>query len=201
MRRLWARLDRETRHHHADADRFWFALVDGNRVPTESDYINCLVRAYGFEGPLEAALAYTSKLEQLVDMNRRYRAGLIAQDLLMLGLSAPQIARLPQAMIAPFARVGEALGWLYVRERATIAHAKVHRELVQRVSGLRDATAYLSAYEGNLDKRIDDLALVIEDVSQSPVIEDRIVSAANEAFRTLLNWCEVERSVPMRTAS
>src|SRR4051812_2071384 len=179
------RLNLETQMHHAAADRAWTELVAGDRIPTEHDYMHCLVRTYGFEAPLEAALAYTPHFESLVDMTGRYRSGQIAQDLLELGLEASQVSDVPQCMLAPFSSIAEALGWLYVHERATLCHEAVRRELVQRAPKLARATSYLGAYKGIVNMRIEDLGRVIEQYTRTPLIEDRIVAAAQAGFRAL----------------
>lgn len=184
------RLNLETRAVHAAADRIWLRLVSDEPEVTEHDYIKALVRVYGFEAPLEAALAYTPQFQMLVDMVGRYRSGLIAQDLLTLGLSPAQVAAIPQCMIAPFAGVGEALGWLYVHERATLCHDRVRRHLVSRQPSLAKATSYLQAYAGAVTVRFDDLGRMIGQYARTPPIEHRIVSAAHDALRTWLAWLD-----------
>ena len=119
------RLNLETRSFHSAADEGWLALL--SRDVTRSDYLRQLVTVYGFEGPLEAAFAYTPNLKLFVDLRQRSRAGLIAKDLLALGLRANAIATIPQCLLAPFSGPVEALGWMYVAERATIAAIEARR--------------------------------------------------------------------------
>ena len=83
------RLDLETRSYHAAADRWWSRLLAPGI--TKWQYIHCLVRAYGFDAPVEASLAYTPRLRSVCDLRRHFRSGLIAQDLLELGLSAAEL--------------------------------------------------------------------------------------------------------------
>ena len=129
------RLDLETRPHHAAADAAWRELLVDD--VSEADYAAQLARVYGFEGPLEAAFAYTPGLVRVIDVRRRQRAGLIAQDLLALDVEPAQIANLPGLALAPFATIPEALGWMYVVERATPrcpcrGNAGRHRTLSRR---------------------------------------------------------------------
>lgn len=184
------RLNLETRAVHAAADRVWLRLVSDEPEVTEQDYARALVRVYGFEAPLEAALAYTPQFQTLVDMVGRYRSGLIARDLLTLGLTPAQVAAIPQCMIAPFSGVGEALGWLYVHQRATLCHDRVRRHLVSRLPTLAKATSYLQAYAGAVTVRFDDLGRIIDQYARSPAIEHRIVSAAHDALRAWLSWLD-----------
>src|SRR5690348_7828038 len=112
---LLTRLDMETRSYHADADGVWLDVLAG--TVTVERYRELLARVYGFEAPLEAALAYTPHLPTLIDLRRRMRSGLLAQDLLALGMKPAQLAMVQQCMIAPFRGAAEALGWLYVHAR------------------------------------------------------------------------------------
>jgi heme oxygenase len=83
-------LNLATREHHVAADAPWLELL----VPTVTrrQYIEHLIKVYGFEAPLEAALRYTPGLSALVDLRSRLRSGLIVQDLMRLGLSAGRSA-------------------------------------------------------------------------------------------------------------
>jgi heme oxygenase len=186
--RLLVRLNLETRSFHAEADRPWLDLVAGDHVPTRHEYMQRLVRTYGFDSPLEAALRYTKSFDHLVDMTGRYRAGFIAQDLLALGLDPVQVANVPQLMLAPFPNVAEALGWLYVHERATLAYETVRRELCERLPELQYSCAYLSAYDGAVGARFDDLGLQLERLSRSKAVGDAVVNAAQDAFRRVIEW-------------
>ncbi len=189
MRQLGSlvRLDLETRGEHRSADEPWLTLCSQD-APCEQDYVRVLARTYGFEAPLEAALAYTPHFEALVDMTGRYRSGLIAQDLLALGLSAGELAGVSQCMIAPFASVAEAVGWLYVHERATLCHEQVRAMLLARTPGLKAATAYLTASAGTAVERFEALADAIHRIARTSLIEDRVISGARVAFRTLRGW-------------
>src|SRR5688572_13373528 len=119
------RLDMETRAHHAEVDSYWLDLMAAG--VTREQYRAQLMRLYGFEAPLESALAYTPQLV-IADRRERMRSGLIAQDLLALGITPSKITALPQCSnIAPFADPGEALGWKYVMERPTQMHGAIKR--------------------------------------------------------------------------
>ena len=182
------RLNVETRCFHAAADAPWLDLVAPGRTVTQLDYVAQLVLAYGFDAPLEAALAYTPHLEAFVDLHPRFRCGLLAQDLLALGLSPGQVAALRQCMIAPFASVAEALGWLYVHERSTLLHEGVACELESQHPVLVRATSALRAHEGRVGGLWDDFGQALDRVARTSHIEDRVVAAALDAFRTLRVW-------------
>lgn len=196
-----SRIDVETRAFHAEADAAWLRLVAPGHTPSRFDYIEQLVASYGFDAPLEAALAYTPQLEGFIDVAPRFRSGLLAQDLLAIGLSPSAIAGLRQCMIAPFANVAEACGWLYVHQRATLLYDAVRIELIDRLPEVAEATSALQVNEGWIGIMWDDMGEIIDDIACSQAVEDRIVRAALEAFRTTLSWYHrplpVERGAPL----
>jgi heme oxygenase len=180
-------LDRETRGEHARADDGWLRLC--RYGVTTTDYIDQLIITYGFESPLESAIAYTPGMPKLLDLRARARAGFIAQDLLALGLSPSAISRLPQCALAPFASAVEALGWLYVVERATHHHEVVRRHLARQLPDVADACAYLSCAGGNAVVRWAQFGAVVESAVTSAQLP-ALIAAANTGFRTYAQWCE-----------
>ena len=74
----------------ADADLDFLFAPDA--IPAH--YLLFLMRAYGFEAPLESALVGTPNLEIQLDLKARAKAGLIATDLLALGVRASEITDL-----------------------------------------------------------------------------------------------------------
>jgi heme oxygenase len=177
------RLNVETRCFHAIADAPWLELVAPGHRPTRLQYLQQLVTAYGFDAALEAALAYTPHLDGFIDLHRRFRSGLIAADLIALGVRPGEVAELRQCMIAPFASVSEAFGWLYVHERATLLFRGVCAELATRLPDVAHATSALCRHQ-----QLDSFGEALDRVARTTVIEDRVVSAALDAFRTLQVW-------------
>ena len=181
------RLNLETRAFHASADEGWLSLLGADA--SRWDYVRQLIATYGFEAPVEAALAYTPGLKQAIDLRGRSRAGLLAQDLLALGLSASELARLPQCFpIAPFSGVVEALGWLYVAERATLLHDSIRRAIAKRIPDVAHACSYLSAYEGVANARWLELGHVLDRAAPDARATNELVTAACAGFRCLLAW-------------
>ena len=181
-------LNVETCAHHGVVDAFWLAPMT-----SQADYMQRLVRAYGFEAPLEAAIAYTPNLGDVLDLAPRFRAGLIAQDLMTLGLEPWQVSAIPQHMVAPFATAGEAIGWLYVHQRATLAHDAARREVLSRLPRLAPATSYLGAYAGTAGVHWDDFGMSLDRVAATVEAPQRIVSAAQEALRAAMKWFATPR--------
>lgn len=185
LSRTLIQLNLATREFHTPADAGWLAL----RSPTvnKAQYIEQLVKVYGFEAPLEAALRYTPGVTALVDLRPRMRAGLIVQDLVRLGMTPGRIAGLPQRFLS-FGSVAEALGWLYVAERATLIHGSIRRYLAVRIPEAAHATAYLSAYDGVAAQRWSDFGTALETVADSPEQRRELLRAAGEGFAALCTW-------------
>lgn len=188
---MLTRLNLETRGLHRDADAIWVDLLTGE--VTLDQYVAALTVAYGFEGPVESAVALTPGVTALVPLRQRARSGYIVQDLLTLGLSPSRIARLPQCgQIVPFRDLAEALGWLYVVERATLLHDMVRRHVKQCLSGM-DAFSYLSAYDGVAGLRWQELGQALDAASGNDVdAQDQIVASSRDAFATQRIWVEAE---------
>lgn len=179
-------LDMETRDHHADVDRYWLDLMASG--VTREQYRAHLVRVYGFEAPLESALAYTPHLV-IADRRERTRSGLIAQDLLALGTTPHRIAALPQCPnIGPFSDPPEALGWKYVIERPTQLHSAIKRNVVSRLADIAHACSYLSAHDGIAAARWQQFGLLLDDVAKRPDGKERLIGAAKQAFTAMTGW-------------
>jgi heme oxygenase len=195
-----ARLNIETSAHHAAADVTWRSLLEAAE-PTRIEYARRLVATYGFEAPLEAALAYTPGLRAAIDVRARFRAGLVAQDLLVLGLTPSEVAQLPECFpMAPFGSVIEALGWMYVVERSTLLHADVRQHLVSCLPEIARATSYLDAYRDVAGARWLELGHALDEVARGDRERDALVAAAHAGFRCLTAWNRTEHDVVARRA-
>jgi heme oxygenase (biliverdin-IX-beta and delta-forming) len=186
------RLNMETRRDHSLADAPWLELMDLD--VTRARYLEHLVAIYGFEAPVEAGLALTPRLHALLQLRHRSRSGLIVQDLLALGMSPSKIARLPQCSVTvPFRDPSEALGWMYVVERATLLHDAVRRYLEGRLPAGTGAFEYLSAYNGVAGLRWQELGCVLDEVAATPQEAEHMVTATRSAFRCLREWFAGDR--------
>lgn len=184
---LLLQLNRATRRWHTRADEPWLQLLRPD--VTTSDYVGQLVRMYGFEAPLEGACHYTPTLASSIESRHLRRAGLLAQDLLALGLTPSELAAVPQCVsITPFKEIAEALGWLYVVERSTLLHEQIRRHLVKRLPDAGRACAYLSMFHGphsghwrRFEQTLDRFAL------RAP----QVIDAAHVAFECMTRWFHV----------
>lgn len=184
---LLTRLGVQTRQVHAAVDAPWLDLL--RPTVTSAEYLSVLVKTYGFVGPFEAACRYTPDVEHVLGLVQHTRAGLIAQDLLALGLSPAQLSRVPQChAITPFGGVPEALGWLYVIERSMLVHDGIRRHLARHVPGVERAMAYLTYYEGRVADDWAQFGRLLDRVAERPDVEREIVLAAHAGFDALAAW-------------
>jgi heme oxygenase len=187
--RMLARLDMDTRPYHADIDASWRALTGPDLTRTR--LVDHLMRVYGFEGPVEAAAAYTPKLQPVLDLRRRSRSGYLAQDLVNLGVSPSQLTQVSQCLIAPFAEPAEALGWLYVVERSSALHDSVKRHVEARLPQSANGCSYLSFHARDASERWNALARVLDLAACDSRSADLIARSAHDGFRCALHWFRV----------
>ncbi|HEY0191894.1 MAG TPA: biliverdin-producing heme oxygenase [Kofleriaceae bacterium] len=185
MSRTLIQLNLATRPHHAEADQHWLDLMAPS--VNRERYEALLVLVYGFEAPLDSAFRYTPGLSSLVELRGRTRTGLLAQDLMRLGLTASQIAQLPQRFTT-FSSAAEALGWMYVFERATLVHGSTRRHLLQRMPDLTCATSYLEAYDSITSLRWGELGSALDAVATTPSVTRQLIRAATDGFRAMRDW-------------
>lgn len=178
------RLALETGGQHAIADEDRLKVMDAK---TRAEYRAYLVRIYGFEAPVEEAIAKVADLEPEL-VQERQKIGRLHADLVALGLTPEVIGWLPAFPAASInvRSPAQAIGWLYVLERATMLAGLVRRHIT-RTLGDATATAYLSADGGLPGTRFRALgeALCRHARRASP---KAIISAANEAFRAQRQW-------------
>jgi heme oxygenase len=188
------RLHEETKRYHADADVDLDLLFRTDC--STSHYLAFLLRAYGFEAPLESALALTPNLELMIDLAERRKTHYLVKDLLALGLDPAELDAIPQCFAIPhFRGAAEALGWMYVVERPTLAHAVIRRHLLTVLPReMSRASEYLQSYAGVVGRRWRDFGTLLDDIARQPTIADRIVTAASEAYRTQRRWLETEQA-------
>jgi heme oxygenase len=182
---MLARLDAATREYHRAVDEHWLDLMASG--VTKDRYKQHLIKVYGFEAPLESALAYTPNLV-VADRMDRTRSGLIAQDLLALGVSPAKVTALPHCKVGTFADPAEALGWKYVIERPTQLHASIKKNLIAQLEESANACAYLSAYGNSAAARWQQLGALLDEVSTRPNAGDRITTSAQAAFAQMVSW-------------
>lgn len=186
--RMLARLNLETRNHHADADGDVDTYLFKSGVRVE-DYRAFLCRIYGFIVPLEAALMNAPSLEEAIDVRLRIKSALLVHDLLALGMTVDEVNALPQAAAPTFRGPAAALGWMYVLERPLLSAAVIRGHLATFLpTEMALASAYLLCYAGQVGAQWRELGEAMDRVAYAQAVADLMVSGANDAFRALSRW-------------
>ena len=186
---VMARLDQETRERHATADGDRLALLAGEVTPGR--YCAFLLRVFGFEAQVDAALYLTHGLADAIDLRSRVDLRRLKADL--FAIDVPNLATAPRcAHVGRFHDPLEALGWVYVVER----NARLHRVLRRHLEAvlpeqLGIAGSYLATSERAVAARRREIGEWLDVAGHTPERVDRIIVAAHAAFRSQHQWfCE-----------
>jgi heme oxygenase len=180
---MLTRLKRNAQSEHvaANIDRLSLLHLEAN----PASYRDYLLKIYGFEAPVEHALARTPGLDAVVDLAARSHLRLLRADLADLGVT--EVSTVPLCRGVPrFATVGEALGWMYVVEHNATLHGQVRRHLHKRVGPQRDS--YLLAGERDGATRVQELGALLDRFAREPDTARHVVEAVKSAFRRQRQW-------------
>lgn len=192
---MLARLKRNAQSEHvaANIDR----LSPLHLPPSADAYRDYLVRIFGFEAPVEAAVAATPGVAELLNLEGRSHVRHLKADLVMLGVT--NVEELPMCRAVPrFVSATEALGWLYVVEHNATLHAQVRRHIDKRLPTV--ASTYLAAGEQQGPARVQELAAVLDRFAREPQAARQVVEAVKLAFRRQRQWFAVQDIRPTRAA-
>lgn len=178
------RLLAESRMHQSVADADGLELVAGQ--PGEARYLSYLLKRYGFEAPLESALAVTPGISDVIDVQRCTKSMFLVRDLCALGVPLARVLEIPHAHVTAFHDVRTALGWLYVSERSAATHHIVVRELVRRAPGLARSTQCFAEYDGLAGREA--LGRALDAIAVTAADERAIVDAMLHAFDHQHRW-------------
>ncbi|HEV7559051.1 MAG TPA: hypothetical protein VGO00_26440 [Kofleriaceae bacterium] len=178
------RLDARTRGASKISDIRWWTLT---ATASQDRYRSHLIDVYGFEAAVEAAILYSPDFATVVDRRPHPRSGLVAADLLTLGLTPVEITNLPQYAITPFAGPATALGWWYVLDRSTRLFADWHARLAVQMPSC-DAFAYLGMHRRNPVEEWDELCALVDRAVTSLEMEADVVAAAADALDSERAW-------------
>ena len=167
-------------HAVADAD-----LIQACR--SIAGYRDSLVRCYGFELGVERALAATPGLEVAIDLELRSRVPALIADLEILGLDRAAIDFAPMWAGRPwFTEAVEALGWVFVLDRRTVAPGIAARELARDMPRLTKAMSYFARVVSR--PTWAQLVTALERVEADPRASIRLLDAASDGFRARRAW-------------
>lgn len=176
------RLRLETRPFHdgVEANDFNQALTAGTVTAAQTAHF--LARMYGFVQPYETALRQqAAAFGPEWQLEQRYRAPLILDDLARLGHAAEPVG---QPAMPPLNTRAQLLGAMYVLEGSTLGGQVIARQLAATGIDGRSFFASRSERTGPLWKQFGQLleaAATTEDA-------DAIVASAILTFQTLAAW-------------
>ncbi len=183
---MLAKLKRETQYLLvvANNDR----LHPVTAMPSVEGYRGYLSRIYGFEAPVEAALARTPEIGELLALRDRSWLRLLRSDLAALGI--PDSSSLATCAAVPvFATPIEAMGWLYTIEHGTIVHGQVHRHLERHLlHPLAHAGSYLATTARDAGARLARLGSALDWLARDPASAQPLIDAAAAALRCQHRW-------------
>lgn len=183
-------LKQQTQPFHAALER---QLRIETRCHSRAAYQAVLACFYGFYLPVEARLARVPGLESFgLDLDRRWKAPLLAADLATLGLSSVQLAALPRCAALPMLPTAAAgLGCLYVLEGATLGGQVIARQVAPRLAFAdgRGCT-FFSSYGREVGPMWRAFGAVLTASVTSAQGTDEAVAAAGATFAALQHWIE-----------
>ena len=182
--RVLERLDARTRGSSKFSDIRWWTLT---ATASLDSYRNHLIDVYGFEAAVEAAIAYSPGFAELVDRRPSSRSGLVATDLLTLGLTPAEIANLPQYAITPFSGPAVALGWWYVLDKSTRLFGEWQARLAMQMPAC-EAFAYLRLHRHNAADDWNELGAILDRIVTTVEMEVDVGTAAVDALDRERAW-------------
>lgn len=178
---MFLRLGLETQAHQSVADADRLALME---VVSPEAYRAHLARVFGFEAPVEMALASAGD-PALV--RARVKSHWLRRDLEALGMTPTELDVLPRCAVKLTSPL-QALGWLFVVERQTLLAGLIRRQLEHRF-GHELPVSYLAAYGDTPGARFRALGEALDEHgAKEPLNPTLIVAAATEAFRCQHQW-------------
>lgn len=203
---MLARLRRETRAEHEAIERRVPSIDPAGPGLTIETYYSFLARAWGFYGPIEAAIERRLGGRWFgLDVRRRRKVALLARDLSVLGLPAAEVRALPRCAAIPMLDgEAEAAGGLYVLEGATLGGRILARQVATRLGIDREGGGlFLDGY--GLDTadmwRSFGAALTQFAAAGARELSDRVVRGARDTFTCYDAWLAAPRRLPVEGSS
>jgi heme oxygenase (biliverdin-IX-beta and delta-forming) len=187
------RLKCETRPYHEQIEHVMDLPAC---LHSREEYRAVLARLYGLYAPVELALGDVAGLSTIVDdLSGRWKAALLARDLLALGLSTVELRDLPRCADLPaLPDIAHALGCLYVFEGATLGGQLIARQIAGSLGvSTEHGGAFFSSYGSQTGPMWRRFGAAVTAYATTPNHEAAMVAAAQELFRIFTRWLAEER--------
>jgi heme oxygenase len=193
-----ARLALETGRTHIRIEE---ALIGPLDFPSTAGYRRFLCLLYGFQAPLETALAVTPEVDTDFVISRA-KAGRIASDLLSLGLTRHEHHLLARRQtIGPFENAAQAYGWMYATERLMLQveamRFRIESEMPVVISL---ANQFLYTCANNAELRWRQFGMLLDRVVARKQHDiEEIVASARVSVESLYGW--LTQHMPQQAAT
>ncbi len=182
-----------TRESHATFEAM-LPLLD--TTLTKDAYGQLLAQFLGFYGPLEAAMAGVGPQALRAEVLRRSKLRWLVQDLLALGRSQEEIARLPRCRDLPdLLHSHQVLGALYVVEGATLGGILITRRVKQALGEEAErCSRFFQSYGADVRPMWDACLELLTRAASGPEPERQMIQAARDTFHCFEQWLRHGRS-------
>jgi heme oxygenase len=156
-------------------------------IRAPQDYTNILAAFYGFIYPVEVLIHSQVDTTELNDINERYKAPFIMDDLRSLNYDMTLLCEsndLPQIQ-----NVEQAFGALYVLEGSTLGGKIIANMLLKKEIGLQNDLRYFTAYGKETGPKWMQFQKRLNEFTHENQIQT-IITAANETFLKFKIWIQ-----------
>lgn len=180
------RLKNETESHHRRVEKR-FQILDPQLTLTR--YREWLVRLYGYYDPLEC-LVEPWCAEIAIDWPERRKTPLLAQDLLRLGMTQPQLDALPRCEKLPVIdTIANVFGALYVFEGSTLGGRFIAHHLATHLHlNTTNGASFFLPYGDDPKPRWHAFQKRLLDIASSDDITENIIATAAKTFDSFEAW-------------
>jgi heme oxygenase (biliverdin-IX-beta and delta-forming) len=183
----------------ADHERIEAILPLARPGIDRASYRALLAALYGFHSPLERELGRVDGLRALgLDCRLRRRSHLLRRDLLSLGMTLPDVARLPRCTDLPSVRpLAAALGCLYVVEGSTLGGQVLAGRAREALGvGLGDGASFFHGYGPATGAMWSAFVAALAALPPDEAAERAAVSAAVATFGAIERWLRARGAAP-----
>lgn len=182
---LFERLKLETRSWHYQIEHDLDLLRPDL---TRAEYVNLLIRFYGFYQPWETIIERRVRHTMPALLERSHKASLLRDDLHSLGLTGEHVRNAALCPDLPALHSqSEILGSFYVIEGATLGGQVLERHLKPKLHLDQGGCRFLAGYRGDTGKMWKDFQNLVESYSRMNDY-DGIVTSALDTFASMHRW-------------
>jgi heme oxygenase len=161
-------------------------------VRTTEAYVNLLKLFYGYYKPLEDAIEKHCNFKELHSPNGRRKAELIIADLKVIGFTDVDITVCED--IPAIKNEADAVGVMYVLEGSTLGGKIISQMLVKSLQlESLEGVRFFYGYGEQTVAKWNAFKDYVNHFAKSRTEEDRVITAATEAFNKFKSWIEANQ--------